>query len=255
MPDIVPTIIIGIGSALLLTQRDTRVGLVAFLVQWLGIAWIVWTSTAPGAGIYPASVEIATAVVTVVVMALTIFRRRAVVTSKKGKRGKVEAVRVPVAVQDWLWLWGLAVLVGVAGYGLARVSNVGMPENSLLALYWVVLPAMLLIVLEGSRSAVKLGLALLSLANAACLFLYLTSVGTHEAGVIGIEAVGRLVMGVLISYLWYMLAERYGTQDLNTLFDRRGGIMPANANTGLAVRQEEASARASKQGTKDKAAE
>lgn len=225
----------------------------AFLAQWLGIAWIVWTSTAPGAGIYPASVEIATAVITVIVIALTIFRRRPSVAAKKGKRVRPDAVRAPGAIQDWLWLWGLALLVGVAGYGLARITDVGMPENSLLAFYWVVLPSVLLIVLEGSRSAVKLGLALLSLSNAACLFLYLTAISAHEASVIGIAALSRLVLGVLISYLWYMLAARYDSQDLNTLFDRRAGIMPANTNTGLAIRQDDPGTKGSKQGPKDKA--
>ncbi len=253
MPDLLPTILIAIGSAILLTQRDMRIGLAAFLAQWLGIAWIVWTSTAPGAGIYPASVEIATAVITVIVMALTIFRRRPVPTAKKGKRTRPEVVRTPGVIQDWLWLWGLALLVGVAGYGLARITDVGVPENSLLAFYWVVLPSVLLIVLEGSRSAVKLGLALLSLSNAACLFLYLTAISAQEASVLGIAALSRLVLGVLISYLWYMLAARYDSQDLNTLFDRRAGIMPANTNTGLAIRQDDQAAKGSKQGAKDKA--
>jgi hypothetical protein len=239
MPDILPTILIAIGSTLILTQRDTRIGLGAFLAQWLGMAWIVWTSTAPGAGSYPASIELVTAIVTVAVMAITIFRRRAAPTIEKGKRAGPEATRAPQAVQDWLWLWGLALLVGVASYGLARVTDVGMPENSLLALYWVVLPSILLIVLEGSRSAVKLGLALLSLSNAACLFLYLTAIGAHQAGVLGIAAVSRVVLGLLISYLWYLLAARYDSQDLNVLFDRRGGIMPANTNTGLTVVQDD----------------
>jgi hypothetical protein len=253
MPDLLPTILIAIGSAVLLTQRDTRVGLVAFLAQWLGIAWVVWTSTAPGAGTYPASIEIATAIITVIVMALTIFGRRPAPTAKKGKKAQPEARRAPGIVQDWLWLWGLTLLVGVAGYGLARVTSLGVPENSLLAFYWVLLPSMLLIVLEGSRSAVQLGLALLSLSNAASLFLYLTAISAHEAGVIGIAALGRLVLGMLISYLWYMLAARYNSLDFNTLFDRRDGIMPANTNTGLAVRQDDAAAKGAKQGPKDKA--
>ena len=208
---------------------------------------------APGAGTYPASIEIATAIITVIVMALTIFRRRPAPAAKKGKKVQPEARRAPGAIQDWLWLWGLALLVGVAGYGLARVTDVGIPESSLLGFYWVVLPSVLLIVLEGSRSAVKLGLALLSLSNAACLFLYLTAISAHEAGVIGIAAVSRLLLGVLISYLWYMLTARYDNQDLNTLFDRRAGIMPANTNTGLAIRQDEPATTGSKQGPKDKA--
>jgi hypothetical protein len=253
MTDLLPTILIAISSAALLTQRDTRIGLVAFLAQWLGLAWIVWTSTAPGAGIYPASIEIAIAVITVLIMALTIFRRRPSPTTKKGKRAQPEAARATGAIQDWLWLWGLALLIGVAGYALAQITDVGIPENSLLAFYWVVLPAVLLVVLEGSRSAVKLGLALLSLSNAACLFLYLTATGAHQAGVIGIAALSRLVLGVLISYLWYMLAARYDSQDLNTLFDRRAGIMPANTNTGLAIRPDEPPSKGSKQGPKDKA--
>jgi hypothetical protein len=253
MPDLLPTILIAVSSAVLLTQRDTRVGLVAFLAQWLGIAWIVWTSTAPGAGIYPASIEIATAIITVIVMALTILRRRPAPAAKKGKREQPKAKRAPVSIQDWLWLWGLALLVGVAGYGLARITDVGVPENSLLAFYWIILPSVLLIVLEGSRSAVKLGLALLSLSNAACLFLYLTAISAPETGVIGVAALSRLVLGVLVSYLWYMLAARYDTQDLNTLFDRRAGIMPANTNTGLAIRQDDPATKGSKQGPKDKA--
>src|SRR5690348_13254645 len=100
MPDLLPTILIAIGSAVLLTQRDTRIGLAAFLVQWLGIAWVVWTSTAPGAGTYPASIEIATAIVTVIVMALTIFRRSPAPAAKKGKRVQREAVRAPGAILD-----------------------------------------------------------------------------------------------------------------------------------------------------------
>ena len=111
---------------------------------------------------------------------------------------------------------------------------------------------MLLVVLEGSRSAVKLGLALLSLSNAACLFLYLTAISAQEAGIIGIAALSRLVLGVLISYLWYMLAARCESQDLNILFDRRAGIMPANTNTDLAIRQDEPAPKGSKQGPRTK---
>lgn len=249
MLDLLPTILIAIGSALLLTQRDVRIGLGAFLVQWVGMAWIVWSSTAPGAGSYPASIEIVTAIITVAVMALTIFRPRPAPAAKKGRRPALPTARTPRSIQDWLWLWGLALLVGVAGYGLARLTNVDVPQNSLLGFYWIVLPSMLLIVLEGSRSAVKLGLALLSLSNAACLFLYLIAVGAQEAGILGIAALTRLVLGVLVSYLWYILAARYDTQELNVLFDRRGGIFPTS--TALAIRQDDTTPKVSKQSPED----
>ncbi|HST04499.1 MAG TPA: hypothetical protein VLQ48_07155 [Chloroflexia bacterium] len=240
MSDLLPTILIAIGSALLLTQRDERVGLVAFLAQWLGMAWIVWSSTAPGAGTYPASIEGVTAVITVAIMGLTIFRPRPA-TGKKDKRTIPPAGPSSTAqrgIQDWLWLWGLALLVGVAGYGLAGLTNLDVPRNNLLGFYWLVLPSMLLIVLEGSRSAVKLGLALLSLCNAACLFLYLIAVATPGAGILGILALSRLALGVLVSYLWYVLAARYDTHELNVLFDRRDGIFPTS--TALVVKPGEA---------------
>jgi hypothetical protein len=51
-------------------------------------------------------------------------------------------------------------------------------------------------------------------------------------------ALSRLALGVLVSYLWYVLAARYDTHELNMLFDRRDGIFPTS--TALVVKPGEA---------------
>jgi hypothetical protein len=132
-------------------------------------------------------------------------------------------------------MWGLGVLVGVAGYGLARINPLGVNEGDMLAFFWVALAAILALILDGARSAVKLGLGLLSLLNAAFLLLYITGSAAPPVGVLALAALGRIGAGMLASYLWLALGEWFGSLNLNTLFDRRDGISPSSESVSLAV--------------------
>ena len=242
MPNLIPVVIIAIAGFALLTQRNGRIVLGAFFLQWVGIAWIVWVSPSPGAGSLGALVELAAAVSTSAVMGLTLFRTAqpddqaypaAGAVRGRGVRGSRPGRAGAWQPQEWILLWGMGLLVGVAGYGLARINPLGVDEGDLLAFYWVALAAVLTMVLDGARSAIKLGLGLLSLLNAAFLLIYIAGSDTQPVGVLALAALARLGLGMLFSYAWLAIGTRYDTLNLNALFDSREGITPVS--TSLAI--------------------
>ena len=247
MPNLLPAITIGLATLLLLTQRDVRVALGAFFLQWASMGWLVWMSPSPAASSLSALVELVTALSTSTVMALTLFRTASTddqiyVPGGTGVRAGRRSLRLPGSggsrqPQDWILLWGLGTLAGVAGYGLARVNPLGVSEGDLLAFFWVVLATILMLTLDGSRSAVKLGLGLLSLLNSAFLLLYIAGSAAPSVGVLAIAALARIGAGMLASYLWLAIGERYGTLNLNALFDRREGAAVRSSSMALAVRK------------------
>ncbi len=233
MPNLLPTIIIATGGFLLLTQKDTRLALGAFFLQWAGIGWLVWISPSAGAGSLVALVEFVAALSTCVVIALTIFRTASpddqtyppASITRPAVRRRTRRSRT-FQPQDWILLWGLALLAGVAGYGLARINPFGINEGDLLAFFWVVLTAVLVLTVDGGRSAVKLGLGILSLFNGAFLLLYVMGNSTPPGVVLALGALARIGAGTLASYLWLTVGERYDTLNLNAIFDARDGIIP-----------------------------
>ncbi|MGA7733292.1 MAG: hypothetical protein WCD37_18680 [Chloroflexia bacterium] len=242
MTDLLPIIVIAVASFFLLTQRDGGVALGAFFLQWVGIGWLVWVSASVGAGGLVALVELVAALSTSVVMALTVFRAAqpedktypvAGAVRVRGMRGRGIARSGAGQGQDWILLWGVGALAGVAGYGLARVNPLEVKEGDLLAFFWVALAAVLTLTLDGARSAVKLGLGLLSLLNSAFLLMYMAGDVVPPVGVLALGAVARIGVGMLFSYIWLAAGARYETLNLNALFDSRDGTTPGV--TSLAI--------------------
>jgi hypothetical protein len=231
MTDLLPVIVTGIASLLLITQREPRIALGAFFLQWVGIAWLVWVSPSGGGGRFSALVEIVAAISTCAVMGLTLFRTGLPGDRNYGAAGSRARRQGP----DWILLWGVGALAGVAGYGLARVKPLGVNEHDLLGFFWVALAAVLMLTLEGARSAVKLELGILSLFNAAFLLLYMTGSEVPAVGLLALGALARIGAGMLASYSWLKIGERYDTLNLNALFDSREGIRPGSSSLALAV--------------------
>lgn len=233
-----PLIIIGIACFLLLTQREGRVVLGAFFLQWVGMGWLAWSSTWGGGGALSGLVEIVSAISASAVLGLTLFR-----TGLPDDQGYGAArARGRRQLQDWILLAGLGVLAGVAGYGLARVLPLEVSQEGLLAFFWVALTAVLMITVEGSRSAIKVGLGILSLFNAAFLLLYIAGSDVPSAGALALGALTRIGLAMFASYVWLKLGSEYNTLNLNALFDNRDGIKPASSSLALVAMEGETEA-------------
>lgn len=232
MTNLLPAILIGIAGLLLITQRESRIALGAFFLQWVGIVWLIWTSTSGAGGAFSALVELVTAISACTVMALTLFRT-CLPTDKN--YNSIRSRNARTQAPDWILMWGVALLAGVAGYGLARISPFGGTESELLGFFWIGLGAILMLTLEGARSAVKLLLGILSLFNAAFLLLFITGSAVPALGLLALGAISRIGAGLIASYFWLKVGDRYDTLNLNALFDSREGIEPQSNNTALAV--------------------
>jgi len=214
-----PIALIALGGLVLITQRNRWLVLGALFVQWTGFAWQV--SPLPS-GPSIATVEMVTAVACCGIFALTNWslaraRDRAQATG-------VSAPRNPRSMlTDQIWLWAIAIVVGLAGYGLASLYPLGGNQQDLTAFYWMLLPAMLAIVIDGSRDPVKMAAGLISLFNAALLLLYSLSATSPDVVTLGLAAVCRLAMAAILGYMWLFLKTNYVSLDLNPLFDMRDG--------------------------------
>jgi hypothetical protein len=249
MTDILPIIVIAVASFFLLTQRSGRVALGAFFLQWVGIGWLVWVSPSVGAGGLVTLVELVAALSTCMVMALTVFRTGQPEdmvypvggdVRARGRRGMGVARPGAGQGQDWILLWGVGALAGVAGYGLARVNPFEVRESDLLAFFWVALAAVLTLTLDGARSAVKLGLGLLSLLNSTFLLMYMAGNVVPPVGVLALGALARIGAGMLFSYIWLAAGARYDTLNLNALFDSRDGVTPGVTSLAIVADDEQA---------------
>ena len=212
-----PIALIALGGLLLITQRNRWLVLGALFVQWIGFAWHI--STLPS-GFSIVQIEIVTAVACCGIFALTL-----VSLSRTKDRSPSSAARFSPnprsAIVDQFWLWAIAIVAGLAGYGLARLYPLGGSEQDLVAFYWILLPAILAIVIDGSREPVKMSAGLIALFNAALLLLYSLSATSPGVVVLGLASVCRLALAALLSYTWLFLKTSYLSLDLNTLFDMR----------------------------------
>jgi hypothetical protein len=51
--------------------------------------------------------------------------------------------------------------------------------------------------------------------------------------VLALAALARLGLGLLFSYAWLAIGARYGTLNLNALFDSREGIVPTSSSLAI----------------------
>jgi hypothetical protein len=209
----IPLIVIAIGGLVLITQRNGWLVVGAIFAQWLGIVWQLWLLPAGGP---VAPVEIVTALGCCGIFGLTLWNLQ----SKKSASGERSGSR-QYAIADQLWLWAVAIVAGVAGFGLARLYPLGGSEEELTAFYWIVLPSMLAIVVNGSRDPVKLGAGMISLFNAGLFLVYTLGASSPMIGLLGLAALGRLALAAIIAYSWLVIKATYLDLDLNSLFDLR----------------------------------
>jgi hypothetical protein len=220
-----PIILIAIGGLALVTQRNSWLVLGGLLVQWAGLGLLMSQLSGGTSG---ALVEIVTALGCCGIFGLTVRN-----LSRPGGRAQPTSPAPRREITDQLWLWASALVAGVAGYGLAQLYPLGGNPQDLVPFYWMLLPAMLALVIDGSRDPIKLGAGLLSLFNAALLLVYLFSAGSPGVALLALAATGRLAMAALFGYAWLFINAQYGGLDLNNLFDMRDGRIATE--TALAV--------------------
>jgi hypothetical protein len=222
-----PIIFIAIGGLALVTRRNSWFVLGGLLAQWAGLALLV--SEMP-AGTSAALVESVTAIGCCGIFALTVW-------NLDRTRSKVHAATVAAnprrEVIDQLWLWVSALVAGVAGYGLAQLYPLGGSPQDMVPFYWILLPSILALVIDGSRDPVKLGAGLLPLFNAGLLLVYIFSSTSPGVALFGLAAISRLAIAAIMAYGWLFLQTEYGALDLNSLFDMRDGRIATE--TALAV--------------------
>lgn len=247
MPIWLALVLVGLGSASLLVLRERRLVLAGLGVQWAGL---VATFMAVGAGPGGVAVEAVTAVVCLAVLGLTLRGVRDVRVSQMAgvpdaakrvlQREEEAAARMPgqfsrEGLGEGAWLWAVALVVGVAGYGLARVYPLGASEGAILAFYWAVLSAAMALVVHGTRNGVVMAAGLLSLFNGVGLALELVGAAAPGPVALALVCAGRIGLCVLLAYVWMLLKVTFMSPglDLGPLFDGRDGRWPTE--TALAV--------------------
>ena len=213
-----PTILIAIGSTLLVTQRHRWVVLAALAVQWVGLAWSMFAMPAARLG---GLTELITLVSCLAVMAITLMGLR----DRTARRGRLDIRTLTggQSVLDAAWLWGITLVAGIAGYGLAGIYAFPGAESRMLDFYWIVLPALLVLVIDSPRDPVKLAAGLLALANAAVLLLHVLSPEAPTVAALGLAALGRIALACILAYTWTLLVAYFGGLSLTALYDARSG--------------------------------
>ncbi|MEO8287384.1 MAG: hypothetical protein ABI670_13245 [Chloroflexota bacterium] len=227
-----PIILIALGGILLITQRDRRLVLLALLVQWVGLAWQLQPLLAGTPGL---PVEIVTALACSAILGITVWNINRAGTSTPTATQPSNTRQFAIA--DQLWLWAIALVVGVAGYGLARIYPLGGSEQDLVAFYWIALPALLALVIDGSREPVRLGAGILSLANAALLLVYALAATSPGTLLLALSALLRIALAAASGYTWLFLRTTYHDLNLNTLFDMRDGKIAGETALALVEMQ------------------
>lgn len=255
-------ILVALGSLSLLVLRDPRAVLVGLGVQWFGLITSLMPANivAGGNPVGAVAIEAVTAVVCLAVLAITVRNLQALKLSRLPdlpderrlilQRAESAAHYAPPpwsreGVVGDAWLWAVGLLVGVAGYGLARIYPLGGPqtgESGILAFYWTLLASIMTLVVHGTRDAVKMAAALLALLNAAALALYLLSLTSPGSVSLGLMAAVRVGMCVVLAYSWLLLKVAFLSPnlDLGRLFDGRDGRWATE--TALAVSEQPSAA-------------
>lgn len=223
-----PTILIAIGSTLLVTQRDRGVVLAALVAQWAGLAWNMLNM--PG-GRLGGLVELITLVSCAAVMTVTLLGLGD--RPRERSRFRISSILGGQTVLDAAWLWGITLVAGLAGYGLSTLYAFPGAESRMLDFYWIALPAVLALVIDSPREPVKLTAGLLSLANAAVLLLHLLSPSEPSLAALGLSALGRIALASMLAFVWTLLVTYFGGLGLTALYDARDGLV--TTETALAV--------------------
>lgn len=244
MPVFLPLLLVALGSLSMLVLRDGRAVLVGLGAQWLGLIGTIIAITPVGAnssGVV--GVEGVTLLACLSVLFITLRslhalrlstlpglsdeRRRFLLRAEDvdGVDGDLPSSWSREGLADQAWLWGVGLVVGIAGFGLARLYNLGAREDGILAFYWIALSGMVTLVVHGTRDGVKLAAGLLSLLNASALALHLLGLTVPGPVALGLLSAGRIAACLVLAYAWMLLKVTFMSVDLGLggLFDGRDG--------------------------------
>ncbi len=234
--------------------REARLVLGALLVQWLALAWVAAGLNNGNNEPWLAAllVELLTALASIAVLFLT-------VTSVRGSRvdkmeGLTEAQRQLARqageadgtgarnsnLSEAWWPLAIILMAGAAGLGLATVFTLGADERTMLAFYWTLLSGAMALVLDGSRSPIKLAAGLLALLNGVTLLVFALGVSSPGAAMLGLLSLGRIATAAVISYAWIVLKVYFLDTNLDTLFNVRSGSQGSSTALTLIANEQEA---------------
>jgi hypothetical protein len=217
-------VLAAVGGAVLVVARTDSASLLALGVLWLGL--IAGAAQDPGASSFAlrrgSVVEAITAAASIGVLAITLRGLRNLKSEEPA--GSISQFVLPSAT---------ALLAGLAGVGFAALFPLGETESNLV-FYWAMMAGALTLVLDGTRSPVKLAAGLLALLNAACLLVYTLDITPPGPALLGLMAMTRLALAVAMAYGWLLVVDMFGSLNLNPLFTARDGLSTALAVAGRA---------------------
>ncbi len=208
----------------------------ALALQWLGL--IVSMPGMPAVPLGSVAAEGVTAAVCLLVLGLTLRNLdRVEVSTMPGlpehvRRAAAQAEQPGSAtpqgrerMADAAWLWAVALVAGIAGFGLARIYPQGAAEEGALAFYWVALSGAMSLVVHGTRHAVKMAAGLLALLNAGAFALQLLGPTAPSPVALVLMAAGRIAVCVILAYMWALIKTVFLSVDLglDSLFSGRDG--------------------------------
>jgi hypothetical protein len=208
---IIPLVLIALGGAGLVVIRNARMALGALAVQWLGVAWVAFLLSPSEIALSVAAVEAVVAVVCLAMLGTTLLNLQKL-------KGEPEGRALP-GPYEVAWLAAIVLTGGVVGVGLAALYTLGGVEGSMVAIYWVFLTGVLALVVEGSRSPVKLAAGLLTLLNGTLLLALAASPTLSGPVMLGLMSLTRIAVAGILAYAWVLLKAVFLDLNLNVLFD------------------------------------
>lgn len=254
MQPLFPLILIALGGTAVIVARPPIWVLGALALHWLGMAWML-------AAIIPLSTDWSVVVVEVITAAVCLAvlwtTERSIQASPQDQSHSTEdaqwerqwrshlrttdfraAQQTPASQQsatpytrrialrgraEQLWLIVIVLATGIAGFGLARLYPVGGTEESLLAFYWAMLAAVLILVVESARSHIKMVVGLLVLLNSITLLVITASSTPLALPTLGLLAAGRIALSFVVARSWVLLKAAFREPDMASLFNARSG--------------------------------
>ncbi|HYP38848.1 MAG TPA: hypothetical protein VEX13_00670 [Chloroflexia bacterium] len=221
----IPLILIALGGAGLVAIRNTRMVMGALAVQWLGAVWVAFLLSPSETALSVAAVEAVAAVVCLAMLGTTLLHLQRL---KVEQQAQSEARALP-SPYEVAWLAAIVLTGGVVGVSLAALYPLGAVEGSMVAVYWVFLSGVLALVVEGSRSPVKLAAGLLALLNGTLLLTLAASPTLPGPVMLGLMSLTRIAVAGIMAYGWMLLKVVFLDLNLNILFDSRSNLSTETA--------------------------
>ena len=230
---VLPLTLIALGGAGLVVIRNARMALGALTVQWLGVVWVAFVLSPAPTALSVAAVEMVAAAVCLAMLGTTLFNLQKLKSDRHplAQQAQPEARALP-GPYEAAWLAAIVLTGGVVGVGLAALYPLSAVEGSMVAIYWVFLSGVLALVVEGSRSPVKLAAGLLALLNGTMLLTLAAGPTLPGPVMLGLMSLARIALAGIMAYAWMLLKVVFLDLNLNVLFDTTGG---SSAETAIVV--------------------